>query len=148
MGVLSNYLMNFTLFSERMSFKCTFIMSMGVQDKMNMKQCFTKPYHPNQLHKYSIPNSNFEQTIKGVGLPIDQRFTFLSSPPVINWRHAFFPILKQFTLPECAANSSTSISVKKNKHIKQKQANSATPENILTHAPYSVWLARKCIERQ
>lgn len=54
-----------------------------------------------------------ELTIKEVDLPIDQTFTFWSSPPVAKSRQVFFPILRQFTLPEWATNSSISNQVKK-----------------------------------
>lgn len=44
--------------------------------------------------------------MREVDLPIDQRLTLQSSPPVIRNRDVFFPILRQFTFAECAKNSS------------------------------------------
>lgn len=45
-------------------------------------------------------------TVIAVGFPIDQRFTFSSSPPVMKFLRVFFPIFKQFTFAEWATNSS------------------------------------------
>lgn len=77
-------------------------------------------------------NSNLELTIKEVDLPIDQTFTFWSSPPVAKSRQVFFPILRQFTLPEWATNSSISNQVRKTNWSNNN---------------YSIWLPTKFIHQ-